>query len=84
MYFEELSKQSTELRIKILIGLTIQRGYLKEIHRILLYDTICNEIDTGCEEMRNICHACLAAFANLYPNEVLVLVQEKLQIDKGK
>ncbi|XP_035736209.1 MMS19 nucleotide excision repair protein homolog isoform X1 [Vespa mandarinia] len=82
LYFEELSKQSTELRIKILIGLTIQRAYLKETHRILLYDIICNEIDTGCEEMRNICQACLAAFANLYSNEVLLLVQEKLQIDK--
>ncbi|KAF7410203.1 hypothetical protein HZH68_004584 [Vespula germanica] len=82
LYFDELSKQSIELRIKILVGLTIQRAYLKETHRILLYDTICNEIDTGCEEMRNICHTCLAAFANLYPDEVLVLVQEKLQIDK--
>ncbi|KAK2586153.1 hypothetical protein KPH14_001420 [Odynerus spinipes] len=82
LYFDELMKQSTELKSKLIAGLTIQRSYLKESNRVLLYDTICNEIDTGCEEVRNICHVCIAAFANLYPNEVLALVKEKLEIDK--
>lgn len=81
LYIDELTDKHIELKSKILIGLTIQRAYLNQTHRILLYDTICNEIDNGNVLLTKICHASLAEFATLYPNEVLTLTQEKLQID---
>ncbi|XP_015188175.1 PREDICTED: MMS19 nucleotide excision repair protein homolog [Polistes dominula] len=81
LYIDGLTDNYIELRSKILIGLTIQRAYLNQTHRILLYDTVCNEIDNGNLLLIKICHACLAEFATLYPNEVLTLTQEKLEID---
>lgn len=75
-------KQPPELKSKLITGLIIQKSHLKESHRVSLYNSICNEIDTGCEEVRNACHLCIEAFATLYPNEVLTLVKEKLEIDK--
>ncbi|KAI4493219.1 hypothetical protein M0802_009507 [Mischocyttarus mexicanus] len=81
LYIDGLNDKYIELRSKILIGLTIQRAYLNQTHRIILYDTICNEIDNGSVLLIQICHTCLVEFSILYPNEILTLTREKLPID---
>lgn len=76
--------RNIELKSKILLGLTIQKVYLNDIQRSILYDTICNEIDTGCDEIQVICHTTILDFATLYLQEILTLVKYKLLLNSGK
>lgn len=73
-----------ELQSKILFGLTIQKAYLNEVHRTLLYDKICNLIGTNCNEIKILCHSALLSFATLYSNEISTLIKEKFQLNTGK
>lgn len=58
--------------------------YLNEVHRSLLYDKICNLIETSCNELRMVCHAAILTFATLYPREISALIRERLPLITGK
>ncbi|XP_050484310.1 MMS19 nucleotide excision repair protein isoform X1 [Bombus huntii] len=81
LYLNELSTENMELQSKILFGLTIQKAYLNEVHRTLLYDKICNLIGTNCNEIKILCHSALLSFATLYSNEISTLIKEKFQLN---
>nr|XP_033340790.1 MMS19 nucleotide excision repair protein homolog [Megalopta genalis] len=84
LYLSELSTQHTELQSRLLVGLTLQKLYLNDIHRRCLYEKICNLIETSCNEMRIICHASILAFASLYPQEISALIKEKFKLEIGE
>ncbi|XP_054016831.1 MMS19 nucleotide excision repair protein homolog [Hylaeus anthracinus] len=84
LYLNDLSIQHTELQSRLLVGLTIQKMYLNEVHRKSLYDRICNLIEMGCNEIRTICHTSILTFATLYPRDISALVQERFQLDTDK
>ena len=73
-----------ELQSKILLGLKIQKGYLNEAHRTLLYDKIWDLIGTNYNEVKTLCHSSLLSFATLYPHEISTLIKEKFQLNAGK
>lgn len=63
-------------------GLAIQKKYLNDVQRSICYTAICNEIETGCQEMQIICHTIIIDFAALYLEEIL-LVTERLSLNIG-
>ncbi|XP_011641202.1 MMS19 nucleotide excision repair protein homolog isoform X2 [Pogonomyrmex barbatus] len=77
-YLDSLMVESTELKSKIFYGLTIQKGYLNDVQRSILYNAVCNEIETGCDEIQIVCHTTIIDFATLYHEEILTLVKERL------
>lgn len=84
MYLGSLTVENIELKSKIFLGLIIQRAYLNYVQRSMLYDVICNEIETGCDKIQNICHTIIIDFATLYLEEISMLVEEKLLLNTGK
>ncbi|CAK9794946.1 MMS19 nucleotide excision repair protein [Anthophora plagiata] len=84
LYLNEISTQSTELQLKIIFGLTVQKAYLTEAHRALFYDKICSLSGTGNNEVRTLCHSSLLSFATLYPCEISTLIKEKFQLETGE
>lgn len=84
LYLNELSIEHVELQSQLLIGLTIQKMYLSETQRNLLYDKICNLIETSCNEIRTICHISILTFAKLHSHEILTLIRERFQLNTGK
>ncbi|XP_076650340.1 MMS19 nucleotide excision repair protein isoform X2 [Halictus rubicundus] len=84
LYLSELSTEHVELQSRLLVGLTMQKLYLNEIHRSSLYEKICSLIETSCNQMRMICHASVLAFASLYPQEISVLIKEKFKLEIGE
>ncbi|XP_015600942.1 MMS19 nucleotide excision repair protein homolog isoform X2 [Cephus cinctus] len=81
LYLNELTTQDTELKKKILFGLTVQKRSLNELHRTSLYDRISSEIERMNNEIRGVCHTSLLSFGQLYPNEILSVINNKLSVD---
>ncbi|XP_024882237.1 MMS19 nucleotide excision repair protein homolog [Temnothorax curvispinosus] len=77
-YLDGLTIKSTELKSKIFLGLMIQKAYLNDVQRSILYNAICNEIETGCDKIQSTCHTVVIDFAALYLEEISVLVKERL------
>ncbi|XP_071637667.1 MMS19 nucleotide excision repair protein [Temnothorax longispinosus] len=77
-YLDGLTIKSTELKSKIFLGLMIQKAYLNDVQRSILYNAICNEIETGCDKIQSTCHTTVIDFAALYLEEISVLVKERL------
>ncbi|XP_071561201.1 MMS19 nucleotide excision repair protein-like isoform X2 [Temnothorax nylanderi] len=77
-YLDGLTIESTELKSKIFLGLMIQKAYLNDVQRSILYNAICNEIETGCDKIQSICHTTVIDFAALYLEEISMLVKERL------
>lgn len=84
MYLDSLTIQSIELKNKIFFGLTIQKAHLNNVQRSILYNVICNEIETGCDKIQIICHTTIIDFAALYLEEISMLVKERLLLNIGK
>lgn len=66
------------------LGLTIQKAYLNDVQRSVLYNAICKEIETGCDEIQIICHTTILDFAALYLQEISLLVKERLLLDASE
>ncbi|XP_018400128.1 PREDICTED: MMS19 nucleotide excision repair protein homolog [Cyphomyrmex costatus] len=77
-YLDSLTVENIELKSKIFFGLTIQKAHLNDIQRSVLYNAICNEIETGCDKIQIICHTTITDFATLYLEEIVMLVKERL------
>lgn len=84
MYLDSLTEENTELKSKIFVGLTIQKAYLNVVQRTVFYNTICNEIETGCDEIQIICHTAIIDFATLYLQEILLLIKDRLLSKTGE
>lgn len=84
LYLNELLTPNEELQSRILSGLTLQKTYLNEVHRSLLYDKIYTLIESNSNELRALCHTSLLNFATLYPCEVTALIKEKYQLNTGE
>lgn len=86
MYLDDLTIENTELKSKIFFGLTIQKAYLNDVQRSMLYNAVCNEIETGCDKIQIVCHTTIIDFATLYLEEISMLVKERLlsNIDETK
>lgn len=76
--------ENTELKSKIFVGLTIQKAYLNYVQRAVFYNAICNEIETGCDEIQIICHTAIVDFATLYLQEILLLIKDRLLLKIGE
>lgn len=83
-YLDGLIVESIELKSKIFLGLTIQKAHLNDVQRSVIYNALCNEIETGCDKIQYICHTIIIDFAALYLEEISVLVKEKLLLNTGK
>jgi len=83
-YLDSLSIEDIELKSKILFGLAIQKAHLNHVQRSILYNAICNEIETGCDKIQIICYTTIIDFAALYLEEISMLVKEKLLPNIGK
>jgi len=83
-YLDNLTVESIELKSKIFLGLIIQKAHLNDVQRYILYNEICNEIETGCDEIQSICHTIVTDFATLYLEEISMLVKERLLSNIGK
>ncbi|XP_011871479.1 PREDICTED: MMS19 nucleotide excision repair protein homolog [Vollenhovia emeryi] len=77
-YLDSLTVENIELKSKLFLGLTIQKAHLNNVQRSVLYNTICDEIETGCDEIQSICHTTVIEFAALYLEEISLLVKERL------
>nr|XP_012153539.1 PREDICTED: MMS19 nucleotide excision repair protein homolog isoform X2 [Megachile rotundata] len=77
LYLHELSTHHAELQTQLLLGLTLQKAYLNEVHRSSLYDKICSLSKTNSDEIKTICYASLLSFAILYPREISNLMKER-------
>jgi len=53
-YLDSLSVENIELKSKIFFGLAIQKAHLNDVQRSILYNAICNEIETGCDKIQII------------------------------
>lgn len=84
IYLDGLRVENIELKSKIFIGLTIQKAYLNDVQRTIFYNAICNEIETGCDEIQIICHTAIIDFATLYLQEILLLAKDKLLLNIGE
>lgn len=84
IYLDGLTVENIELKSKIFVGLTIQKAYLNDVQRTIFYNAICNEIETGCDDIQIICHTAIIDFATLYLQEILLLVKDRLLSNTGK
>lgn len=84
IYLDGLTVESIELKSKIFFGFSIQKAHLNDVQRSILYNAICNEIETGCDEIQIICHTTIIDFATLYIEEISMLVKERLLSNIGK
>ena len=83
-YLEELNIKVSEVHIKVVQGLIAQRGSVNETQRMILYEKIFNQVETGCENMLSTFHSCLYSFAESYPIEVLNIIEKKCNINDSK
>lgn len=81
LYLNALNTDNTQLKIKTFSGLTILKSSLNETARKVFYEKICEAVDSGNNELKNICHSCLLSFAKIYPKEILDIVVKRLAID---
>lgn len=84
IYLDGLTVDNIELKSKMFHGLTIQKAYLNDAQRSILYNVICNEIETGCDKVQSLCHRITIDFAALYPQEISLLVKERLLLFTGE
>jgi len=84
IYLNDLRVENIELKSKVFSGLTFQKAYLYDLQRSVLYNEICNEIETGCDEIQDVCHIIIIDFAALYLQEISLLIEEKLLSNIGK
>ncbi|KAL0109927.1 hypothetical protein PUN28_013521 [Cardiocondyla obscurior] len=83
-YLDGLVEESIELKSKIFLGVTIQKAHLNDVQRSVLYNAICNEIETGCDKIQSTCHSVIIDFAALYLEEISILVKERLLSNTDK
>ncbi|XP_043268206.1 MMS19 nucleotide excision repair protein [Venturia canescens] len=82
LYLNEISSKDQTLKTKALAGLIIQKSSLKEGQRMQVYEDVSKIIDSDISsDVRNSCHLTLLAFAKLYPNEVLDILEKKMPLD---
>lgn len=84
MYLDGLTIENIKLRSKMFFGLVIQKLYLNEIQRSILYNAICDQIEMGCDKMQIVCHTTILEFAVLHPEEIKLLVKERFLLKAGK
>ncbi|XP_014487511.1 PREDICTED: MMS19 nucleotide excision repair protein homolog [Dinoponera quadriceps] len=77
IYLDSLTAENIKLKSKIFLGLAIQKSCLNKEQRFILYNAICDQIDTGCDEIQITCHTTILEFSVLYPQEIILLVKER-------
>ncbi|XP_026830696.1 MMS19 nucleotide excision repair protein homolog isoform X2 [Ooceraea biroi] len=77
-YLDDLTVENIELKSKVCLGLTLQKAHLNDVQRSVVYNAICNEIEAGRDEIQAVCHATIIDFAALHPQEISLLVEERL------
>lgn len=83
MYLDGLTVENIKLRSKLFLGLVIQRSYLNETQRSILYNAIYDQIETGCDKIQTVCHTTILEFAVLYPQEITLLLKKKFLLNTG-
>jgi len=84
IYLNDLTVENVELKSKVFTGLTLQKAYLHDLQRSILYNEIWNEIETGCDEIQDVCHITIIDFAALYLQEISLLIEERLLSNIGE
>lgn len=84
MYLDGLTIENIKLRSKMFLGLAIQKPYLNETQRSVLYNALCNQIEMGCDKIQTVCHTTILEFATLYPREITLLVTERFLLNAGE
>ncbi|XP_032684035.1 MMS19 nucleotide excision repair protein homolog isoform X2 [Odontomachus brunneus] len=84
IYLDGLAVENIKLRSKMFFGLVIQRSYLNETQRSILYNAIYDQIETGCDKIQTVCHTTILEFAVLYPQEITLLLKKRFLLNADK